>query len=76
MYGALYRLIKKYYDDHVWTESDIRAAVDKWISAEEAESILNKPKKTEKVVEEEKHDPVIEIPEESALFSDEEIEEV
>ncbi|MGN1167198.1 MAG: XkdX family protein [Lachnospiraceae bacterium] len=37
-----YYMVKKYYDDGLWSEYRVRMAVEKgWITSEEYESIIN-----------------------------------
>lgn len=38
--SAKYELVKSYYDRGLWSEARVRAAVGKWITADEANLIL------------------------------------
>ena len=35
--------VKKYYDDGLWSKANVRAAVGKWITAEEYDEITGEP---------------------------------
>ena len=36
-----YELVKGYYDRYLWSADRVRKAVGRWITAEEADEILN-----------------------------------
>lgn len=38
--SAKYQLVKGYYDKGLWSKARVRAAVGKWITAEECATIL------------------------------------
>lgn len=38
--SAKYEIVKNYYEKGLWTESMVRNAVDRWITAGECEEIL------------------------------------
>ena len=41
-HSAKFELVKSYYERGMWDASRVRAAVGRWITAEEAEAILQR----------------------------------
>lgn len=40
MHSPKFEKVKGYFDKGLWTETMVRNAIDKWITSEEAEEIL------------------------------------
>lgn len=43
MHSAKFELVKRYYERGMWDDSRVRAAVGRWITAEEYEEITGEP---------------------------------